>query len=56
MEQERYPPGGIYDSAGFYVYKDGSFVDPDGYLFNAEGFDRDGGYYDEFNKYHPPPT
>jgi hypothetical protein len=26
--------GGAFDEDGFYVFKDGSFYDPDGYLFN----------------------
>jgi hypothetical protein len=36
------------------VYKDGSFVDPHGFFFSKEGFDKFGGYYDEFNKYRRP--
>jgi len=50
----RYPPGGIYDAAGFYVYPDGSFVDPDGYFFDTFGLDEVGGYYDGSNRYQKP--
>jgi hypothetical protein len=33
-EEERYPAGGHYDEQGFYVYVNGSFVDPNGYFFD----------------------
>ena len=38
---------------GFYNLPDGSFYDPDGYLFNKEGFDEFGGHYDDDNIYIP---
>ncbi len=52
---QRYPAGGVYDKHGFYIYPDGSFVDPDGYFFNQYGVDEFGGYYDNANRYHKPP-
>lgn len=50
----RYPKGGMYDDFGFYVYKNGSFVDPKGYFFDEDGYDEWGGYYDENNTYRRP--
>jgi hypothetical protein len=38
----------------FYILpNDQGFYDPDGYLFDAEGFDEFGGYYDNDGFYHP---
>lgn len=38
----------------FYILPDNKgFYDPDGYLFNSEGFDEFGGYYDEEGQYFP---
>ena len=45
---------GEYDEQGFYIYADGSFVDPDGYYFDRWGYDELGGHYDDNNIYHPP--
>lgn len=45
--------GGWYDELGFYNLPEGGFYDPDGYLFNKEGYDEFGGYYDERGFYHP---
>ena len=38
---------------GFFNLEDGSFYDPDGYLFNKEGYDEFGGHYDSDNNYIP---
>ena len=38
---------------GFYNLPDGSFYDPDGYLFDKYGFDEFGGSYNENNIYIP---
>jgi len=43
------------DDMGFYNYPDGSFYDADGYLFNTEGYDKFGGYYEK-NVYIAPPN
>ena len=45
---------GAYESQGFYIYSDGSFLDPDGYQFDKWGYDELGGHYDDNNIYHPP--
>lgn len=37
------------------MYPNGSFVDPDGFLFDEDGFDKFGGFYDKNNRYHKPP-
>lgn len=37
---------GKYDKDGFYILPDGSFYDYQGYYFNKEGFDENGGFYD----------
>ena len=46
---------GKYDEKGFYNLKDGDFYDPDGYYFDKNGFDSDGGRYNEFDNYIGPP-
>jgi hypothetical protein len=46
--------GGFYDDLGFYNFPDGSFYDPQGRFFNKEGFDEEGGRYDENNNYVAP--
>lgn len=44
---------GHYDKEGFYVLEeDGAFYDPNGYYFDAEGYDQFGGYYE--NGYYKP--
>lgn len=48
--------GGAFDEEGFYVFKDGSFYDPDGYLFNQWGFDDQGGRYNDNNEYVERPV
>ena len=40
----------------FYILPDDQgFYDPEGYFFDSEGFDADGGHYDKFGVYHAPP-
>mmetsp|Transcript_8889 Transcript_8889/g.15085 ORF Transcript_8889/g.15085 Transcript_8889/m.15085 type:complete len:178 (-) Transcript_8889:447-980(-) len=45
---------GYYDDLGFYNMADGSFYDPQGYFFNTEGYDEDGGFYNSDSEYIPP--
>ena len=37
---------GKYDNDGFYILPDGSFYDYQGYYFDKDGFDANGGFYD----------
>ena len=41
---------------GFFNMPDGSFYDPDGYLFDKAGIDEFGGHYDSDNNYIPGET
>jgi hypothetical protein len=57
--------GGFYDEMGFYILPNDQgkstlaiyiflgFYDPDGYLFNKDGLDEFGGYFDNEGFYHP---
>jgi hypothetical protein len=45
--------GGYYDDKGFYVTPEGSFWDDEGVYFNRFGYDRHGGFYDQYDKYNP---
>jgi len=45
---------GEYDADGFFNTPNGSFWDPDGVYFNREGYDKHGGYYDEFTQEYVP--
>lgn len=38
---------GEYDNDGFYILKDGDFYDAEGYYFDKNGFDSQGGRYNE---------
>jgi hypothetical protein len=44
---------GYYDKYGFFILEDGSFYDPYGYYFDAEGYDEYGGFYDDYGYYVP---
>lgn len=46
--------GGYTDKMGFYIMPDKSFYDPDGFFFGPDGYNKEGGHYDDYNKYHPP--
>jgi len=47
--------GGAYDEDGFYIIdEDGSYYDPLGYYFDADGFDSVGGQYDKEGYYIKP--
>jgi hypothetical protein len=45
--------GGYYDDKGFYCTPEGSFWDDEGVYFNRLGRDKNGGWYDNFDKYNP---
>jgi hypothetical protein len=38
---------GEFDEDGFYILKEGDFYDPLGYYFDKDGFDENGGSYDD---------
>jgi hypothetical protein len=38
---------GEFDEDGFYILKGGDFYDPLGYYFDKDGFDENGGSYDD---------
>ncbi len=38
---------GKYDEDGFYILDEGGFLDPIGAFFDKDGFDVDGGHYDD---------
>ena len=42
------------DADNFYIMPDGSFYDPFGFHFNADGFDEAGGKYDNEGYYVSP--
>lgn len=42
---------GKYDEDGFYLLAAGGFYDPCGQYFNKDGYDEDGGRYDEAGYY-----
>jgi hypothetical protein len=44
---------GKFDEDDFYILKDGDFYDPLGYYFDKDGFDENGGRYDEQGYYIP---
>jgi hypothetical protein len=45
---------GKVDEDGFFVLKDGSFYDPYGFYFDADGMDTAGGSYDKEGYYISP--
>lgn len=45
---------GHYDNDGFYLLKEGGFYDPLGFHFNKDGFDAQGGRYDDAGIYCAP--
>jgi hypothetical protein len=38
---------GKYDDDGFYIFEEGGFLDPHGVYFDKDGFDVNGGQYDD---------
>lgn len=46
---------GHFDKDGFYLLNAGGYYDPLGYYFNKEGFDAQGGKYDESGVYVSAP-
>lgn len=46
-------PEGKFDDDGFYHLKDGDYFDPLGYYFKSDGYDANGGRYDDEGFYIP---
>ena len=55
-EIEKAHPDGYYDQDGFFILPGKDFYDTCGYYFDYEGFDQNGGHYDESGVYVPPPN
>jgi len=56
LKPKKFPEKGYFDEFGFYHCYQGGFYDTKGRRFNNEGFDEEGGYYDEKWVYIPPPA